>query len=166
MLHKTYLTLAALGLAALAPLTSSTFSANPAAGRASRAYLHSYNLPGHGVAIDGYSPVSYFRGKAERGSALFAVDHDGVTYHLTDADQVAEFKRAPDRYAPAFGGWCAFGMAVSDKFPVDPTAFEIVGGRLLLFLRNDKIDARKLWQDGDGTDLLAKAEAHWRKVQG
>lgn len=133
---------------------------------ASRAYLHSYNLPGHGVAIEGFSPVSYFAGRAERGSALFAVEHDDVTYHLTDAEQVAAFRSDPSKYVPAFGGWCAFGMAVSDKFPVDPANFQIVGGRLFLFLRNSGVDARELWNDGNEAELLEKARRHWKKVQG
>jgi len=132
----------------------------------SRAYLHSYNVPGHGVAIEGYSPVSYFHGRAERGSALFAVQHDGITYHLTDAAQVGEFRRNPAKFVPAFGGWCAFGMAVEDKFPVDPTAYAIVDGRLMLFLRNSGIDARELWNQGDEADLARRAAAHWKRVQG
>ncbi|MEQ8764377.1 MAG: YHS domain-containing (seleno)protein [Planctomycetota bacterium] len=132
----------------------------------SRAYLHSFNVPGHGVAIEGYSPVSYFEGRAELGSALFAVEHRGVTYHLTSADQVDQFKKSPDRFEPAFGGWCAFGMSVQDKFPVDPTCFRIVGGRLLLFLRNESIDAGELWEQGSEAELLEKATAHWKKVRG
>lgn len=132
----------------------------------SRAYLGSRNLPGHGVAIEGFSPVSYFDGQVRRGSALFAVEHEGVTYHLANADEVRRFKAKPGRYTPAFGGWCAFGMSVSDKFPIDPEAYLIVNDRLFLFLRNPGIDARALWQQGDERELLKKAEAHWRKVQG
>ena len=132
----------------------------------SRAYLHSFNLPGHGVAIEGYSPVSYFHGRAERGSALFAVEHNGATYHLANTSQVAEFKKNPTRYEPAFGGWCAFGMAVQDKFPVDPTNFKIVGGKIFLFLRNSGVDALKLWNGKSERDLLKEANAHWKKVQG
>lgn len=162
MITKTLLICAVVGLAAFAH----PFLASVPTGGASRAYLHSYNLPGHGVAIEGYSPVSYFEGRAERGSALFAVEHDGVTYHLTGSEQVAAFGRSPEKYVPAFGGWCAFGMAISDKFPVDPTNFQIIDGRLCLFLRNEGIDARELWNDGNGKELMAKAEAHWKKVQG
>lgn len=145
-----------------APLAAAADSSM--AGGDSRAYLGARNLPAHGVALEGYSPVSYFEGRAERGSALFAVEHEGVTYHLTDARQVAAFRQSPGRYAPAFGGWCAFGMSIEDKFPVDPTNFAIVDGQLMLFLRNDQIDALALWRQGDEKDLTRKARAHWRKV--
>ena len=41
----------------------------------SRAYLHSFNLPSSGVALEGYCPVAYFavnkpvRGKSENASS-------------------------------------------------------------------------------------------------
>ncbi len=167
-MNRLLFTLCLLGCTAVTTPTEAEFAplgpATPPA--TSRAYLNSHNLPAHGVAIEGFSPVSYFHGRVERGSALFAVEHDGVTYHLTDAKQVAEWQRNPGRYAPAFGGWCAFGMSVQDKFPIDPTNYKIVDGRLFLFLRNQGIDALELWQKGDERELLAKAEAHWRKVRG
>lgn len=133
----------------------------------SRAYSGARNLPASGVALDGFSPVSYFaRGRAELGDPRFQAEHNGATYYFTSADQVEEFKRAPNRYEPACGGWCAFGMAIEDKFPIDPTKFKVVDGKLLLFLNNDEVDALKLWNEGDETELLRKADAHWKKVSG
>lgn len=135
--------------------------------RPSRAYLHSRNVSADGVAIDGYSPVSYFtKGYAELGSPDFAVEHGGVTYLLVDAEQAEMFKADPDKYVPAYGGWCAFGMSVQDKFPVDPKAFKVEDGKLLLFLRNEGVDARELWNKGNAKELTKKAEAHWKKVAG
>lgn len=133
----------------------------------SRAYLHNYNLPSSGIALEGYCPVAYFAvNKAVRGKPEFASTHDGVTYHFVSTDAKKAFDAEPDKYLPAFGGWCAFGMAVSDKFPVDPTRFKIVNGRLMLFLRNAKVDALELWNQGDQRGLLEKATAHWTKVSG
>jgi len=133
----------------------------------SRAYLGSQNVASNGVALSGYSPVSYFtKGYAEQGSPDFAVDHQGVTYLLTDAKQAELFKADPAKYAPAFGGWCAFGMSISDKFPIDPTNFKIVDDQLMVFLRNENIDARELWNKGETKELKHKANAHWMKVQG
>ena len=157
------LSLAAAGLLGLATLIT------PSTGEdtTSRAYLNSTNVPSSGVALEGYCPVAYFAvGKPVRGSAEFAADHDGITYHFVSEDAKRMFEAEPEAYVPAFGGWCAFGMAVSDKFPVDPTRFKIVDGRLLVFLRNPGIDALALWNDGDEAQLLAKAAAHWKKVQG
>ncbi len=131
----------------------------------SRAYLHNYNLPSTGVALEGYCPVAYFAvNKPVKGKPEFASTHNGVTYYFVSADAKSMFEKTPQKFLPAFGGWCAFGMAVNDKFPVDPTNFKIVDGRLMLFLKNQNVDALKLWNDGSKSELIAKADAHWKKV--
>lgn len=133
----------------------------------SRAYVGGRNVPASGIGLDGYSPVSYFTvGRAERGDPRFAVEHNGVTYHLTSSAQVAMFERDPSRYEPRCGGWCAFGMSVEDKFPVDPTRFKIVDGGLYLFLNNEAVDARTLWENGDEAALVRRASSHWKEVSG
>ena len=134
---------------------------------ASRAYLHGYNLPSSGVALEGYCPVAYFAvDKAVRGVPEHASTHEGVSYWFVNAEAKDAFDASPEKFLPAYGGWCAFGMAVSDKFPVDPTRFKIEKGRLLLFLKNSGVDALELWNKGDRTELLRKADAHWKKVRG
>ncbi len=131
----------------------------------SRAYLHSFNLPSSGVALEGYCPVAYFAvNKPVRGKPEYASTHNGVTYHLVSADAKRAFDADPEKYIPAFGGWCAFGMSVEDKFPVDPTNFKIVDGRLMLFLRNKNVDAVALWNQGNEKELIMKSDAHWKSV--
>ncbi len=133
----------------------------------SRAYLHSYNLPSHGVAIEGYCPVAYqVVNKPLRGKPEHASTYNGVTYRFVSADAKDAFDKDPEKYIPAYGGWCAFGMAIEDKFPIDPEKFKVVDGRLFLFLNNRGVDALKLWNDGNEKELRRKADAHWKKVQG
>ncbi len=132
---------------------------------ASRAYLHSYSLPSSGLALEGYCPVAYFAvNKPVRGKPQYPSTYNDVTYHFVSADAKKAFDSDPNKYIPAFGGWCAFGMAVQDKFPVDPRNFKIVNGRLMVFLKNKNVDALDLWNQGDEAEFIAKAKAHWTKV--
>lgn len=118
------------------------------------------------VGICGYSPVSYFESGPEPGSPAYPVVHGGVTYFLTGPEQVDLFMADPTKYLPAYGGWCAFGMAVEDHFAVDPTSYKIVDGRLMLFLKTPDVDARALWDEqGDGA-AKAKADAFWNRAHG
>ncbi|MFT7462114.1 MAG: hypothetical protein ACI9EF_000451 [Pseudohongiellaceae bacterium] len=111
--------------------------------------------------------MAYFAvNKPVRGKPEHASIHDSVTYHSVSADAKAAFDAAPDKYVPAYGGWCAFGMAVEDKFLVDPTSFKIVDGQLMVFLKNPGVDALALWNDGNETELKAKAAAHWDSIRG
>ncbi len=127
------------------------------------------------VAIDGYSPVSYFTdGKAERGTPDFAVPYDGLTYWLTDASQVELFNENPEHYAPAHRGWCSLMLTGSGNLAVaNPESFKIVDDRLLLFWGGDfkgqLIDGRKNWDSkfADAvaeTTLLGKADATWGRL--
>jgi|GEM_PF-74420 len=136
-------------------------------GKPSRAYYNSRDLPANGVALQGYSPVSYFtKGRAEPGNPRFRVEINGATYFLTSSAQVEQFKKDPNRYEPAYGGWCAYGMAIEDKFPVDPKSFKIVNDKLLLFLNNENIDALKLWNHGKETEFTRKANKYWGIITG
>ena len=131
----------------------------------SRAYLHNYNVPSSGVAIDGYCPVAYFAAnKAIKGKPEFASTHNDITYHFVSADAKAMFNKSPKKYLPAYGGWCATGMAMSDKFPVDPTNFKVSNGKLFLFLKNKNVDALEIWNKGAEKEQVTKADAHWAKV--
>ncbi len=149
----------------LALVAASAIAYEKMAPKESRAYLHSYNLPSSGIALEGYCPVAYFGvNKAIRGRPEHASTHNYVTNYFVSADAKKAFDRNPQKYLPAYGGWCAFGMAVQDKFPVDPTNFKIVKGRLMVFLKNKNVDALALWNDGNESQLIAKADAHWKKV--
>ena len=124
-------------------------------------------LADEGVALEGYCPVAYFAAnKPLLGKKEFAADHNGITYYFVSDDARNLFRKNPTKYLPEFGGWCAFGMAKQDKFPVDPTNFKIVNDRLFLFLRNQNVDARELWNAGNEKELLESSAAHWKKVQG
>jgi len=160
-----HLTIRFIAVQALVLSTISATSLVDAAERESRAYLHSYNLPGSGVAIEGYCPVAYFAAnKAVRGKPEHASTFNDVTYYFVNADAKNAFDKDPERYIPAYGGWCAFGMSVQDKFPIDPYNFKIINGKLNLFLKNKNVDARALWNKGAETDLMRKAAAHWTTV--
>ena len=131
----------------------------------SRAYLHAYNLPSSGLALDGYCPVSYFLADDPvPGKPEFTATYNDVDYQFMSADAMRMFESNPEKYAPAYGGWCAFGMAIEDKFPVDPLSYKIVDGRLMVFLKNRNVDALALWNQNDEAAQVAKAEAHWNKV--
>ncbi len=140
-------------------------SAANAQSQSSRAYLNNQNVPSSGLALEGYCPVAYFAAnKPIKGQPKYSSDYKGITYYFVNADAKAEFEKQPAKYVPAYGGWCAFGMAIGDKFPVDPTNFKIVNGKLNLFLKNKNVDALMLWNKGSDVEQANKASTHWAKV--
>ena len=130
----------------------------------SRAFTNGYNVPSNGVALEGYCPVCYLAvNKAVRGTAQFSYTHNGVTYWFVNENARQAFIANPEKFTPAYGGWCAIGVAMGQRFPVDPEHFKIVDGRIMLFLRNAKVDALDLW-NRDEAGNLRKADENWKKL--
>ena len=119
-------------------------------------YTHS--TPG----VGGYDVVAYFTdGKAVRGSGYHVTVYDGVTYAFASGDHKKAFEANPKKYLPAYGGYCAYGVAVEKKFVVDPEAWKIVDGTLYLNL--DK-DIQRKWEK-DIPGYIKRADANWPKIK-
>lgn len=79
-----------------------------------------------GVAIQGYDPVAYFtENAAVLGNSELASTYRGVTYHFSSEEHLALFQADPERYVPAYGGWCAWAAAQNYLATIDPAAFVI-----------------------------------------
>jgi YHS domain-containing protein len=130
----------------------------------SRAFTNGYNVPSSGVAMEGYCPVCYLAAnKAVKGLPSITHDYKGVTYWFVNEGARQEFISNPEKYIPAYGGWCALGVAMGQRFPVDPTNFKIVDGRIMLFLKNANVDGAEIW-NRDEANNLGKAEQNWKKL--
>jgi len=123
-----------------------------------------------GVALHGYDVVSYFTsGAPVRGKAKHAVTHQGVAYRFASSENAERFRGNPDRYLPAYGGYCAYAMLDGEKVGVDPETYKRVDGRLLLFYHSFLNNTLASWNDrasrksGDEA-LLERADANWRSI--
>lgn len=106
---------------------------------------------GDGVVLDGYDVVAYFsEDRAVRGRAEHALEHAGGTFYFSSAANLDAFRKAPESYAPKFGGFCAFGVAANKaKVPSDPRTFKIYNGELLLFFNDlyegQPVNTKVMW---------------------
>ena len=124
----------------------------------------SFNIDDSKIALQGYSPVSYIdMNLAQRGSTNHKSEYDGLKYYFTNAEQKAKFDANPSKYLPAFGGWCATGIAVGAKFRTDPNKFLVRDGNLYLFLYDLEVDALQLWLD-DEKGMTKKANKNWAQM--
>lgn len=116
----------------------------------------------HGVAIDGFDPVAYFEDhQAVKGDPGITMVYKGSTFLFASPAHQAAFARTPERFAPQFGGYCAYGMAEGVKAAIDGTMWEVVEGRLYL---NHDTQVQAKWKAQRGV-LLREAEANWPRVQ-
>ena len=126
--------------------------------------VEQYNLPEDRLAIKGYDPVAYFDGgKPEMGKVEMISKYGGVTYRFASAQRRRQFAANPDKYVPAYGGWCATAMAEGRKVEVDPTNFKVTGGRLFLFYKGWLGNAVNDWNK-DEKKLTVSADQQWRGI--
>lgn len=116
------------------------------------------NVDAQGVALHGRDAVAYFTdSKAVPGSARFEHQWNGARWLFASAANRDTFARAPEKYAPQFGGYCSWAVSRNYTADVDPSAFAVVNGRLYL---NYSTEVQARWRtDRDGN--ITKAEGHW-----
>ena len=111
-----------------------------------------------GVALRGHDPVAYFTdSRATKGKAEFMLEHRGSVFHFASAANRDAFAADAAKYAPQYGGFCAFGVAGGYKAAIDPAAFSIVDGKLYL---NYNREVERQWS-ADVTGFIARADRNW-----
>ncbi len=124
------------------------------------------NLDNSNIALQGYSPVSYLDlGIAQKGLKEYKSEYEKVVYYFTSAEQKATFDKAPSKYKPQYGGFCAFGAYAGAKFRPDPNKFLVKDGKYFLFLYNLELDAQQLWMaEKNHGKLVSMANKNWTKL--
>lgn len=109
-------------------------------------------------AIKGYDPVAYFtQSKPVKGKKEFSVSWQGATWYFSTAQNRDLFKSTPEKYAPQYGGFCAYGVSRNYKVKIEPEAWTIYEGKLYL---NYDLDVSKDWNE-DKPGYIKKANANW-----
>jgi YHS domain-containing protein len=122
------------------------------AGKVDPVYQHG------GLAIRGYDAVAYYQQSAPvKGSSQFSYRWRGATWLFASAENRDAFQANPERYAPQYGGYCAYAVSRGRTASIDPEAWKIVDGKL--FLNYSKGVQKKWEQDVPGN--IVKADEYW-----
>ena len=142
---------AALALAAVFLLFAVPAKAGPAV-----------NAEGGKLALHGYDAVAYFTdGAARKGSQEFETQWMGAAWRFASAEHRDAFAAEPSKYAPQYGGFCAYAVSQGGTADIDPEAWTVVDGKLYLNL-SKKI--QKIWEK-DIPGYIAAADANWPKIE-
>ena len=114
-----------------------------------------------GLALEGYDPVAYFfEGEAVEGDDDYEYTWQGATWRFSSEANLQRFMADPKRFAPQFGGYCAYGVSVGVAIDIDPDAWKIVDDKLYL---NLSMQAMKLWEK-DVQQNIRKARSNWPRL--
>ena len=114
------------------------------------------------LALRGYNPVAYFaESRPVEGSKQFTHHYADVTWRFTNAANRDLFAQDPERHAPQFGGYCAWGISQAKFFDGDPQIWKIVGGKLYV---NYNKEIEKTWEP-DIPGFIEKADTNWPTLE-
>ncbi len=120
--------------------------------------LYLVNKDKDGLAVQGYDVVAFFTdNQPVKGDPRHRANWGGATYQFVSKEHKEQFEADPERFAPLYGGYCAYAASINKLSPIDPKFFEIVDGRLIL-QHNQK--AWDLWKEAP-SDNMRKAQANW-----
>ncbi len=159
MIRRHLFTLAALAMA-LTGAAQSAFAAEPPINTLKNSFFAGRT----DTAINGYDTVAYFTvGKPVKGLDNFVTDWMGAKWKFASQANLDLFKASPEKYAPQYGGYCAYGVTQGYLVKVEPDQFTIRDGKLYL---NYDADVQAKWlkdpagyiKDADGkfSGLLKK----------
>jgi len=114
-----------------------------------------------GVAVGGYDTVAFFTdGKPAKGNKDLTTNYDGATWRFASAANRDAFQADPAKYAPQYGGYCAYAVSKGSTAKGDPQAWTVHDGKLYL---NYNKNVRATWAK-DIPGNVKKGDANWPAV--
>jgi YHS domain-containing protein len=114
-----------------------------------------------GKAIKGYDAVAFFTdAKPVKGVDSLSYKWQGAEWLFVSRKHLESFKSNPGKYAPQYGGYCAYGTSQGHKAPTEADTWTIVGDKLYF---NYNGEVKKMWLK-DQQPLIKKADQNWPEV--
>ena len=89
------------------------------------------NTDPDGVTLQGYDAVAYFtQMKAVKGDPKYTARYNGATYWFSSEANAAMFKDHPEMFAPQYGAFCGYAMALNKLRPINPEIFDVIDGKI------------------------------------
>lgn len=114
-----------------------------------------------GLAIGGYDPVAYFtEQRPVWGNSKYTHQWQGVTWQFDSETNKKLFAANPEKYAPQYGGYCAYAVAKGAIAQGDPNSWSVIDNKLYL---NYSPAIKQRWSNNIN-GYTSRADANWPKL--
>ena len=115
-----------------------------------------------GEAIRGYDAVAFFKeSKPVIGDKKFAYTWNSAEWLFANQEDLEMFKASPEKYAPQFGGYCAYGTSAGHKAPTQTDTWTVLNDKLYF---NYNLKVQEMWKK-DQANLIQKANKNWEEIK-
>jgi len=116
----------------------------------------------NGYAIGGFDAVAYFtENKPVKGDTTISITWKKAKWLFSSKKNADLFQSNPEKYAPQYGGYCAYGCSRGYKATTEPDAFTVSDGKLYL---NYNLKTKEVWLK-DMKAYIQKADKNWESIQ-
>lgn len=120
-----------------------------------------YTAKSGNVGAGGYDVTAYFDGAPARGDKAFRAEYQGAEWHFASAANRDKFNADPAKYAPQYGGYCAWAVGAKNKlYSGDPLEWTVYNDKLYL---NYNRAVKKKW-DGDKDKFIVAGDKNWPAI--
>lgn len=113
------------------------------------------------IAVQGHDPVAYFKdGKPVKGISSITAEYQGATFRFANAANRDAFLADPEKYAPQYGGYCAWAVSQGYHAKGDARFWKIVDGKLYL---NYNASVQETWET-DVPGFIEGGDKNWPKI--
>jgi YHS domain-containing protein len=112
----------------------------------------------NGHAIKGYDPVAFFTlSRPVKGEDSLAWSWKGASWLFSSRANLESFRANPEKYAPQYGGYCAYGTSQGHKAPTETDTWTVLDDKLY-FNYNSKV--KEIWKK-DRAGYIKTADQKW-----
>lgn len=145
-------------------LAAAMIAAGPVAVSAPAAFADKdpiYTAKRSNLALQGYDTVAYFTvGEPTKGSADYTTTYEGAEFRFASEENLNLFLAEPAKYAPQYGGYCAWAVAQGKTAKGDARRWAVVDGKLYL---NYNKGIQKKWNK-DRAGFIDSGDQNWPTV--
>ena len=96
-----------------------------------------------------------------KGVRDFTYQWNGANWYFSSKANQDSFSKNPEKYAPQYGGYCAYGCSEGHKAPTDPNAWTIIDGKLYF---NYSLKVKEMWVKNTN-ERIAQADKIWPTIK-
>jgi len=85
------------------------------------------------VAFDGYDLLTYFDNDPQLGHRTISYQYKNLSLRFVSEENKDKFIKNPEKYLPAYGGWCATALLHGSVVKPNFNQFKVQNERLMFF---------------------------------
>ncbi|MEM9327542.1 MAG: YHS domain-containing (seleno)protein [Bacteroidota bacterium] len=106
------------------------------------------------ILFEGHDPVAYFDQMQIQGKEAYAFEMEGRRILFASEEHLKMFKEAPEKFMPAYGGWCAIAMADKTFVVPDYSLYKIQDGQLMFFAIRAFFNGLTQWEKNPAANKI------------